>query len=98
MQYSLPFEMTSWSRCGKVPISDWDTLTLRKEPENSFNGSAVAIYKGPQKVGYVPDGSSRLITRLIDQGVALRVHVAISSEDEPEPQAPHLVIFGDIPD
>lgn len=98
MKYSLPFEMTSWYRCGKVPISDWDALTLRKEPENSFNSSAVAIYKGAQKVGYVPDRSSRLITRLIDQGVQLRVHVAIGSDDEPEPQAPHLVIFGDIPD
>lgn len=98
MQYSLPFELTSWWHYGKVRINDWDILTLRKEPENKHDSTAVAIYKEQKKVGYIPTGSSKTITNLIDQGVELRVHIAIGSEGEPDPQAPHLVIFGDIPD
>jgi hypothetical protein len=42
-------------------------LTLRREPENPHDSTAVALYWRGQKLGYVPRGENLVVARLLDR-------------------------------
>lgn len=43
-------------------------LRLERESENRFDPYAVAIYFGEYKLGYIPEGSNRVVSQLMDLG------------------------------
>jgi hypothetical protein len=43
-----------------------DFLELRREPDNEYDNSAIALYWQQEKIGYVPADLNELISRLID--------------------------------
>jgi len=48
-------------------------LVLRREPDNKFDGNAVAIHSAyGTKLGYVPRGDARTVARVMDAGVQVR--------------------------
>nr|MCR5654400.1 HIRAN domain-containing protein [Lachnospiraceae bacterium] len=50
-------------------ISEGDTLTLQREPENRFDENAILVLDGnKRKLGYVPERDNVVFTRLMDAG------------------------------
>ncbi len=52
-----------------------DTLRLIPEPGNAYDGFAVEIFQGKNKLGYVPRSDNRHISRMLAQGVNLYCEV-----------------------
>jgi len=52
-----------------------DTLVLVREPNNTYDKYAVAIYKDTKRVGYIPRENARIIASLLDNGKELEAEV-----------------------
>ncbi len=53
-----------------------DTLILRREPENRFDGNAILVLDGQnRKLGYIPERDNIVFTRLMDAGKYLTAKV-----------------------
>lgn len=64
-------------------LKSGDRLVLRAEPTNPHDEFAVEIFFGPDKLGYVPRSDNRHISRLLQQGAALRCKVIeVKDSDE----------------
>lgn len=54
--------ITGTSYCGYPNFNEGMILKLVKEPENEFDGDAIAIYSGEDKVGYVANSPNTVCT------------------------------------
>jgi len=54
-------------------------LTLRREPQNRYDHSAVEVYAGEAKLGYLPYRDNITIALLMDAGI--RAHACITELD-----------------
>jgi hypothetical protein len=56
-------------------------LRLYREPHNHFDSSAVEVYAGEAKLGYIPRNENQTIAGLMDNGIRLK---ACITELDPE--------------
>jgi hypothetical protein len=56
-------------------------LTLKAEPENEYDPSAVAIYFGDKKLGYIPKGKNEELSKLLRYGREDLFEVKINYKD-----------------
>lgn len=87
---------TYWEGC--IAISELKIgapLRLERETDNSFDPYAVAIYFHTHKLGYIPEGSNRIVSQLLDLGYGdifdMRVQ-RLSPDAHPEKQV-SVVLF-----
>jgi hypothetical protein len=69
-------------------------LTMKSEPENKYDPSAVVIFYGDKKLGYVPKEENKLIFKFLELGYTDLFEVRInrvSPESHPEKQVGVLV-------
>jgi hypothetical protein len=62
-------------------------VRLEREPDNEFDGNAIAVYYGVQHLGYVPRGHAAELARALDRGAA---------ETEAEVVAEAIIDQGDV--
>ena len=68
--------------------SVWPTLSvgaplaLKREPHNSHDTNAVAVYCHNHKLGYVPRGENSAIAQMLDRGERLTATITKLSEGE----------------
>jgi len=59
-------------------------LTLQREPHNSHDKRAVAVYWQGHKLGYVPRRENRVVSKMMDRGERLEAKVTgLGSGDDP---------------
>lgn len=60
------------------------TLQLKREPDNRFDSSAIAVFTadGRNRLGYIPRHQNRTIARIMDQGVTVTAEIDRISPDE----------------
>jgi hypothetical protein len=74
------------------------TLILKAEPENPFDGNAVAIYYGETKLGYIPASQNEQFSKLLRFGHGDIFEAKISQRNEeahPEKQIRVLIRIKD---
>lgn len=74
-------------------------LSLRGEPENPYDGEAVAIYYGERKIGYIPKDRNSEISKFLYFGYGDFFETRISqadTEQHPERQFRVVVKIRDI--
>ena len=59
-----------------------DELSLAREADNPHDGNAVAIYRGMDKLGYVPRVENTAVAQLIDRGESLSASIVRLTADE----------------
>ena len=52
-----------------------ENLLLKREPHNTYDKNAIAIYRASKKVGYIPKDNARILATLLDNGVMLKAEV-----------------------
>ena len=57
-------------------------LALKREPHNSHDSNAVAVYYQNHKLGYVPRGENSAIAQMLDRGEHLKATIVKLSEGE----------------
>ncbi len=57
-------------------------LALMREPNNSHDSNAVAVYYQNHKLGYVPRGENSAIAQMLDRGESLQATIVKLSEGE----------------
>ena len=57
-------------------------LALKREPSNSHDTNAVAVYYQDHKLGYVPRGENSAIAQMLDRGERLKATITQLSEGE----------------
>ena len=57
-------------------------LALVREPNNSHDTNAVAVYFQNHKLGYVPRGENSAISQMLDRGEILEASITKLSESE----------------
>ncbi len=63
---------------------DYEELIAVREPDNPHDPCAVALYKGNERVGYIPRTDSRVMASLLDSDHRLRICVSrFDPESEP---------------
>ena len=60
-------------------LPDEEDLTLKREPDNKFDPSAVAVYHGSTMLGYVPAVDATTVARVMDEGYDHGCHVRSSA-------------------
>ena len=68
---------TVWPR-----LSTGDSLRLLREPDNPYDGQAVAVYWGEAKLGYVPRAANTAVAQMMDRGELLSARVARLRESQ----------------
>ena len=59
-------------------------LKLVREPDNSHDGNAVAVYFHDDKLGYVPRGENGVVAQMIDRGEKLEATISrLTVDDDP---------------
>lgn len=58
------------------------SLALMREPNNSHDANAVAVYYQNHKLGYVPRGENSAIAQMLDRGERLEAKIIKLSEGE----------------
>lgn len=58
-----------------------DALTVLREPENSHDENAVALYWQGKQLGYVPRVSNRALSRLLDEGRRVQANIRVVDAD-----------------
>ena len=59
-------------------------LKLVREPDNSHDGKAVAVYFHDDKLGYVPRGENGVVAQMIDRGEKLEATISrLTVDDDP---------------
>jgi hypothetical protein len=71
-----------------------DTLTPRREPDNSHDDKAVALYVGTQHMGYVPRDQSPMVYRALEEG--RRVTVMLDCVEAHLHGAPAIIVRMDL--
>ena len=63
-------------------------LQLVPEPENPFDKNAVALYLGESKLGFIPRGNNREISKLLNAGYSVFKAVVqmVNPKNRPEEQ------------
>lgn len=65
-------------------FSSGQPLTLQREPQNSHDKRAVAVYWQGQKLGYVPRRENRVVSKMMDRGERLEAKIAgLGAGDNP---------------
>lgn len=59
-------------------------LTLHREPDNPYDGRAIAVYADSVKLGYIPKTDNTVIAGMIDQNVPLQANV-LRKNSSPHP-------------
>ncbi|MCE5345865.1 MAG: HIRAN domain-containing protein [Bacteroidales bacterium] len=49
-----------------------DSLVLKREPGNRHDCYAVEVYRGNDKLGYLPREENRVVARMMDQGIEVK--------------------------
>lgn len=60
-----------------------DGLTLKREPENRHDCYAVEVYRGDDKLGYLPREENRVVARMMDQKINVRGRITKIYPDSP---------------
>jgi hypothetical protein len=60
-------------------------LTLKPEPERSFDPGSIAVYSNGERLGYLPRHESRTIKRLMEAGLAVSASV-VRVQQTPRPK------------
>lgn len=61
-----------------------EPLELVREPSNSHDPDAVAVYFQENKLGYVPRGENRAVAQMLDRGEKLAATISrLSVDDDP---------------
>jgi hypothetical protein len=77
----------------------WQTLTvgaplaLVREPNNSHDANAVAVYFQKDKLGYVPRGENSAIAQMLDRGERLSATISRLTIDEDPWQRVRFSVF-----
>lgn len=59
-------------------------LTLQREPENTHDRNAVAVYFGGAKVGYIPAAENLALAQMLDRGEVLEARISnLAETDDP---------------
>lgn len=58
-----------------LQLKSGDVLRMVREPENSYDANAVALYAGGVKLGYIPKKENTSLAMLLDQKAPLRARV-----------------------
>ncbi|NOT14124.1 MAG: HIRAN protein [Methylotenera sp.] len=59
-------------------------ITLQREPTNTYDARAVAVYWEQQKLGFIPRLDNAAISQLLDRGEVLRANIySLAESDNP---------------
>ena len=59
-------------------------LKLVREPNNSHDSNAVAVYFHEEKLGYVPRGENGVVSQMLDRGEKLEATISrLTVDDDP---------------
>ena len=59
-------------------------LKLVREPDNSHDSNAVAVYFQDEKLGYVPRGENGAVSQMLDRGEKLEATISrLTVDDDP---------------
>ncbi len=62
-----------------------DNLRLAREPRNPFDYDAVEIYRGRDKIGYIPRTHTAAIAQMLDRGMILTSKInRLNQSDNPK--------------
>ncbi len=62
-----------------------DNLRLAREPRNPFDYDAVEIYRGRDKIGYIPRTHTAAIAQMLDRGMTLTSKISrLNRSDNPK--------------
>lgn len=53
-----------------------EALTLQREPNNPHDPAAAAIYRGPERLGYLRRKDNTAISQMLDRGQALSARIS----------------------
>jgi len=56
-------------------LSIGDPLQLIREPGNAYDSRAVEVFRGRDKLGYIPRADNSAIAQLLDRGTALSARI-----------------------
>lgn len=57
-------------------------LRLQREPGNTYDKNAVALYFNTHKLGFVPRASNEIVANLLDQNIPLTAKIAEVNREE----------------
>ena len=57
-------------------------LTRVREPLNEYDPDAVAVYRGKDKLGYVPRAENSVVARMLDRGESVEAGICSLRVDE----------------
>ena len=70
-----------------------EPLVLVREPNNSHDANAVAVYFQKDKLGYVPRGENSAIAQMLDRGERLSATISRLTIDEDPWQRVRFSVF-----
>lgn len=73
-------------------IIENDVILLKREPENSFDKRAIALYYKNLKIGYIPKVKNEVISKLMDAGKQFSAKI-IEKEKDDDSLALKLEVF-----
>ncbi|WP_456382877.1 HIRAN domain-containing protein [Hydrogenimonas sp.] len=72
-----------------------EALSLRREPRNPHDANAVAIYRGPIRIGYIPRRLNPPIATRMDRGERFSCHITNFCPDAPTWQRVEVAVYGE---
>lgn len=70
-----------------------ERLRLVAEPENPYDANAVAVWRGPVKLGYVPRAANAPLARLLAGGAKVEAEITRFFKAAPKDRAPDDFAF-----
>lgn len=70
-----------------------EALRLVREPDNPHDARAVAVFRGPDKLGYLPRAENAELAAAMDQAAALEGRIAALSESRDPWQRIRIDVF-----
>jgi hypothetical protein len=81
-------------------VEDWlmegNVVTFKREPDCAHDPLAVEIYTGGKKLGYIPRKDSAVVSRLMDQGVAIKGMIRKRNFDDDPRKRVKICVFKEI--
>lgn len=62
-------------------LHPFKSLHLQREPSNKYDGRAIAVYYGDNKLGYIPRRDNKILTNMLDQNVVLQTRILSIDRD-----------------
>lgn len=59
----------------ELQLKEEDSLLLKREPLNNFDGYAIEVYHHRKKQGYLPNAENKVIARMMDQGMVVKAKI-----------------------